>query len=43
MFDRVHAQPAERLDVRVAVVQRVHVLVQGADVNESMREIEVNS
>ena len=28
MLDGMHAEPSERLDVRVPVVERVHVLVQ---------------
>jgi len=38
----VHAEPGEGLDVGVAVVERVHVLVQGADVDEAVREVEVD-
>ena len=34
VLDRVHAQPRERLDVRVTVVEGVHVFVQSLDADE---------
>ena len=34
VLDRMHAQPRERLDVRVTVVERVHVFVQSLDADE---------
>ena len=34
MLNGVHAQPSERLNVRVAMVQRVDVLVESLDVDE---------
>ena len=41
VLNRVHAEAAEGLDVRVPVVQTVHVLVQHADMNETVCEVEV--
>ena len=34
VLDGVHAQPRERLDVRVTVVEGVHVFVQSLDADE---------
>ena len=42
MFDRVHCQPRERLRVGVTVVELVHVGVDGADVQEPVRDVEVH-
>ena len=38
----MHAQTSERLNVRVAVVQRVHEGEQGLEVQQAVREVEVN-
>ena len=36
VLDGVHAQPRERLDVRVTVVEGVHIFVQSLDADEPM-------
>ena len=41
MLNGVHAQPSERLNVRVAVVERVDVLVQSLDVDEAVGKVEM--
>ena len=41
VLDGVHAQPSERLDVGVAVVEGVDVLVERLDVDEPVGEVEV--
>ena len=41
MLNGVHAQPSERLDVRVAMVERVDVLVESLDVDEPVGKVEV--
>ena len=41
VLNRVHAETRERLDVRVPVVERVHVLVEHTVVQESVCKVEV--
>jgi len=42
VFDGVHAYSAEWIGVGVAVMERVDVFVEGADVNESVSKVKVN-
>lgn len=41
MFDGMHAQAREGLNIRVTVVQRVNVFIECLDVNKAVSEIEV--
>ena len=41
MLNGVHAQPSERLNVRVAMVERVDVLVESLDVDEPVGKVEM--
>ena len=41
MLQRVHAQPRERFNVSVTVMQGMDVLVQGLDVDEAVGKVEV--
>ena len=41
MFNRVHAEARERLDISVAMVERVNILVKSFDMDEPVGKIEV--
>lgn len=38
----VHREPAERLRIRIAVVKRVNVFVDAAEVDEPVHEVKMN-